>query len=66
MALLASYLVNKEDGETLEAFLANKVFCGETGTTLAPDPADVEGFRSYIKTYRECLAVEHAAADSIG
>lgn len=66
MALLASYLVNKEDDETLEAFLANKVFCGETGTTLAPDPADVEGFRSYIKTYRECLAVEHAAADSIG
>ena len=29
MALLASYLVNKEEGETLESFLDNKVFADQ-------------------------------------
>ncbi len=66
MALLSSYLINKEEGESLEEFLANKVFAGETGTTLAPNPTDVEGFKSFIKRYRDCLNVEHIAADCIG
>lgn len=66
MAILASYLVNKVEGESLEDFLANKVFAGETGTTLEPDPANVEGFRAFLKRYRECLPVEKAASESIG
>ena len=61
IALLASYMKNKEAGETLDQFLENKVFAGEEGTTLAPDPADVAGFERFMERYREGLAIEHAA-----
>ena len=61
IALLASYMKNKEDGESLDAFLENKVFAGEEGTTLAPDAKDVEGFQTFIARYKEGLAIEHAA-----
>ena len=44
IALLASYMVNKKDGETLDDFLADEVFHGETGVEMQPDPKDVEGF----------------------
>src|SRR5512143_514550 len=36
-ALLASYMLYKETKEPLEAYLSNKVFAGENGTTIAPD-----------------------------
>ncbi len=65
MALLASYLVNKEPGETLESFLAEKVFHGEKGETLEPNPRDVKGFTSFIKRYRAGLAVEKAATENL-
>lgn len=61
IALLASYMKHKEEGETLDVFLESKVFAGEEGTTLAPDPEDVEGFRQFIARYKEGLAIEHAA-----
>ena len=38
IALLASYMVNKKDGETLDDFLADEVFHGETGVEMQPDP----------------------------
>lgn len=44
MALLAAYRVRREAGETLEAYLKDKVFAGASGITLDPDPADHEGF----------------------
>ena len=65
MALLASYMVNKADDETLEDYLANRVFAGETGTVMEPDAADVAGFDAYIKTYKETLAAEKAAAENM-
>ncbi len=34
IAVLASYLVNKEENETLEDFLDTKVFAGNQGSTL--------------------------------
>ena len=37
IAVLASYLVNKEENETLEDFLDTKVFAGNQGSTLNPD-----------------------------
>lgn len=64
MALLASYMVNKEEGETLEAFLENKVFAGNTGSSMQPDPADVEGFNAFIANgYKAGLPIERAAVD---
>ncbi len=65
MSLLASYMVNKAADETLEDYLANRVFAGETGTVMEPDAADVAGFDAYIKTYKETLAAEKAAAENM-
>lgn len=65
MALLASYMVNKAEGESLEDYLGKKVFAGETGTVMEPEPADTAGFEAYIKVYKETLAAERAAVDAL-
>ncbi|NLC19168.1 MAG: FGGY-family carbohydrate kinase [Clostridiales bacterium] len=63
MALLASYMINKGENETLEDFLNNKVFKNMTGTTLDPDQKDVEGFNEFMKRYTKGLPIERAAVD---
>lgn len=65
IALLASYLVNKKDGESLDAFLNENVFAGNAGSEIKPDPADVAGFDAYIEKYKAGLAVEKAAVEAI-
>ncbi len=64
MALLASYRVNKEDGESLDDFLDNRVFADCEGIEMKPDPADVAGFDAYIESYKAGLAAEKAAVES--
>lgn len=64
IALLASYLVNKAEGESLEDFLDNRVFAGNEGSTLDPDPAGVEGFNTFMESYMKGLAIERAAVES--
>ena len=49
MALLAAYLVNKEAGETLADYLADRVFADAVGSSVDPDPKDVEGFDAYAR-----------------
>lgn len=63
MALLAAYLVDKSEGETLEGFLEEKVFGQNSGSTLSPVPEGVKGFNDYMTSYREGLAIEKAAAE---
>ena len=63
MALLAAYMVKKEAGESLEHYLAEKVFCGEEGLVMHPSPEDVEGFDQYIESYKACLAAEAKAVE---
>lgn len=65
IALLASYLMQKADGETLEAYLANRVFMGEAQTTIAPDQADVAGFASFMERYKKGLIIEKIAVEAL-
>lgn len=65
MALLAAYMFNKAENETLEAYLNDKVFAGAKGSTLNPDAADVEGFNKYIENYKALIKVEEAAVKLI-
>ncbi len=65
MALLASYMANKAEGESLEAYLSAHVFADTKGTTLAPDQADVDGFNKYIAQYKALLEVERKAVEMI-
>jgi sugar (pentulose or hexulose) kinase len=65
MAVLANYLIQKEQGETLPDYLNNKVFAGMKAETLTASPEDVKGFDEYAKKYAEALAVERAAIGAV-
>ena len=64
MAVLASYMIHKGEGETLDDYLNNRVFAGQSGSTMEPDKNDVKGFDEFIERYKAGLAVERAAVDS--
>ena len=64
IALLASYLVNK-DGMTLEDWLNKDVFGSNKGTTVDPDPDCVKGFDEFAERYRRGLPAEKAAIDAL-
>ena len=65
MALLAAYMKTKSDGESLGDFLENRVFKGESGGTLSPDIADVNGFNDFMRSYNAGIAAERAAVDGL-
>lgn len=65
IALLASYMVNRDAGEALEDYLQNKVFGGDEGEKMDPDPEDVKGFDEFIKRYRAGFPIERAAVDAL-
>jgi sugar (pentulose or hexulose) kinase len=65
IALLAAYLLEKEADEPFESYLSNRVFAGESGTTIAPDPRDVEGFAVFMKRYKQGLVIERTAVDAL-
>ena len=61
MALLAAYMLQKESGQSLEAYLAKEIFADVERTTLAPDAEDEVGFDRYLAQFRAALAAEQAA-----
>ncbi len=65
MALLASYMINKDREENLADFLEQKVFQDAEGQELAPDPTDVKGFQAFIERYKAGLVIEQAAVDHL-
>ena len=65
IALLASYMKNRADGESLDSFLDSKVFGDMLGDSVAPDAEDAEGFKKYMERYRAGLAIERAAVDNL-
>lgn len=64
MAVLAAYMKDKAEGESLSDYLNNKVFAGQSGTTLEPDAADVAGFDAFVENYKACFAAQHGAVDN--
>ena len=62
IALLASYLVQKNKGETLEEYLENRVFSHMAQRTVAPDSQDENGFDDYMKHFISCIPAQKAAA----
>ena len=65
IAVLAAYMVQKENGEALCDYLQDKIFAGAESVTLQPDAADVEGFKVFIERYKSGLVIERAAVDSL-
>lgn len=65
IALLAAYTVRKAEGETLEDFLANKVFADAVSVCEDADEKDAEGFGVFVERYKAGLAAERAAVEHI-
>ena len=65
IALLAGYMVDKKDGETLEDYLANRIFAGKLGETIAPKPEDVASFNAYIDRFVAGMPIERAAVETL-
>jgi sugar (pentulose or hexulose) kinase len=63
IALLAAYMIHKTENEPLEGYLSDKVFAGEKGSTIAPAPADVDGFAAFMERYKKGLPIERAAVE---
>ncbi|MDD6656187.1 MAG: FGGY-family carbohydrate kinase [Lachnospiraceae bacterium] len=62
IAVLAAYLVLKENGETLPDYLNNKIFAGQKGSKLEPIPENVKGFEKFMEQYMKGLVMEKEAA----
>ena len=65
MALLAAYRVRRTQGETLEAYLSERVFGGVKCVTEQPDAQDAQGFAAYLRRFDAILPAERAAVASL-
>lgn len=65
IALLAAYMINRTEKESLADYLKNRVFARMKSETLQPDPEDVAGFDAFIRRYRQGLTVERAAVEQL-
>ncbi|SDC65512.1 Sugar (pentulose or hexulose) kinase [Terribacillus halophilus] len=63
MALLASYMINSTEKESLADYLDQKVFAFIDGQEIYPDAFDVEGFEQFIERYKAGLEIEKAAVN---
>lgn len=64
MAVLAAYMQQKGD-KNLPDYLTEVVFAGQTGTTIAPAKEDMDGLDAFTEKYRNALAAEKAAVESM-
>jgi sugar (pentulose or hexulose) kinase len=65
IALLAAYLLQREASQSLEGFLAQKVFGKNAGSLVEPDAKDVRSFEAFIKQYIKGLPIEKAAVEHL-
>jgi len=65
IALLAAYMAQKQDSETLDTYLDEKVFAREKGATLAPTQEDLDGFVAFMARYKAGLAIEKTAVETL-
>lgn len=65
IALLASYMRNKEEGETLEQFLQAHVFGDKMDSILEPEQEDMAGFDTFMERYKRGLVIERTAVEAL-
>ena len=63
IALLADYLISKEEEESLTEYLDQKVFANAEGCGMDPVKEDVEGYERFMELYTSGLKIERAAVE---
>ena len=61
VALLAAYMITRESGESLAAFLEKRVFEDTPTSVIEPNADDSAGFTRYLKRYVDGLEIEKTA-----
>lgn len=61
IAVLAAYRADRQQGESLAAFLENRIFIRQEKLVEQPDEADVEGFSRFMERYKEGMEIEYSA-----
>ncbi len=65
MAVLACFMAEKAAKETLPDYLSDRIFAGQSGTTIEPKAEDVAGFDAFIEKYKATLPAEKAAVEGL-
>ena len=75
MAILALYLTKviggaddnivKEGSLTLPDFLNNSIFAGESGSTVTATSEEIQGFDSFMESFKAALPIEKAAVETL-
>ena len=65
IALLAAFLSQRGGGETLEDYLASRVFGADAGSRVEPKAEDTRGFLAFMERYTNGLAIEKAAVEHL-
>jgi len=63
MALLGAYMLWRDEGESLEDYLGNRVFRDSAAVTLTADSAEMAGFDRFLARYKKALTLERAATE---
>ncbi len=63
MALLAAYMLWRDEGETLEDYLDSKVFADAKASTLMAEERDISGFSVFLSRYKKALPLEKTATE---
>lgn len=61
MALLAAYMLRRNKGEELSAYLARPEFAVSGDKTVSPDPADIAGLDRFMQRFTAALPVVREA-----
>lgn len=64
IALLASYLMNKNENQDLGSFLNSEVFKDGESDIFMADKESIDGFNEYYQRYIDGLVIERAAVDN--
>ncbi len=65
MAILAAYMAERDEGESLEDFLSGKIYGEIPCETVMPEEEECRKFNQYMKNYKRGLEAERAAANIV-
>ena len=61
MAILTAFMLEREEGEELQDFLSKKIYADSHVNTILPDSKEVEGFKSFMESFKAGLEIERLA-----
>lgn len=65
MAVLAAFMINKKEGQTLEDYLNKNVFNSGKPYTILPTEKGTKQFRSFMERFHAMLEVEKVAVEKL-